>query len=255
VTGCSDSTFNVGNTVLGPPALTGTLLNGLTIVYSNPGTASATATGCTFSNAQGWPDYLTFNHITAIDDTGNFSPYDSALSGTNIHAMARNITFQNSIFVNGGLKSSSGEGTAAAIRDYDPATLIFNNDFIGGRTASAYTEYGGAHAGASPPATIYLTPANFCTGNDPVTGTCLGDFAGMSQTSFPIVISDWHQYRLCHAGDAACNNNASLYAAGQSGQASDGTDLGVSVSAIDAAQTRNIYVCGSACGLGPYPDH
>jgi hypothetical protein len=107
VLNCSDTSFNVGNTVLGPPALAGTITNGLTVVYSNPGTASATATGCTFYNAQGWPNQMLFAHNTVIDDGTTYanSPMASAASGSNIYPLSRNITFTNSIFVNGGFNS------------------------------------------------------------------------------------------------------------------------------------------------------
>jgi len=54
-------------------------------------------------------------------------------------------------------------------------------------------------------------------------------------------ISDWHGYAL---------HSSSFYR----GKASDGTDLGVNISAIDAAQTSTQYVCQSACGAGPTPD-
>jgi hypothetical protein len=265
VTGCSDTSFNVGNTVMGPPALAGTLTNGLTVVYSNPGTASAGAgvTGCTLANAQGWPNGLTFQHITSIDDTSTSNPSNSANGAANIWPLARNFSVTNSVLINGGLNSTSGEGTRTSVRMFDPSTEVLNNDLIPGRSgiscpgftgASCYTEYGGPHAGASPPVTLYLTPAGPCAGNDPVTGNCAGVFAAMSTGNFPITISDWHNYRLCHAADAACNNKASLYAAGQSDQATDGTDLGINPAALDAAQTSAQYGCGTACGFGPYAD-
>jgi hypothetical protein len=273
VTGCSDTSFNVGNTVMGPPALTGTLVNGLTVVYANPGTAGAGAgvTGCTLSSAQGWPNALDFSHVTMIDDPVSVSnPSNSANGGTNISPLARNFAITNSVLVNGGLSSTSGEGTRTSTRMFDPSTEVFNNTLLPGRDslvscpghsagaggmAACYSEYTNAHA-AITPVTLYGVPASYCTGNDPTTGNCAGVLAAMSTTSFPITVSDWHQYRLCHAGDASCNSKASAYAAGQTSQAPDGTDLGVNTTAIDAAQTRNTYFCASACGLtGPYADH
>jgi hypothetical protein len=263
-TGCSDATFNVGNTVMGPPVLAGSTLGTtappLTLIVNNPGTANATATGCTVSNAQGYPNYIFLNHATIIADAGHNGPYDSALSGTNIHALARNISYQNSIFVNGGLSSSSGEGTTASTRDYDPTTFVFNNSFIGGRTAANYTEYPSL---ASPPTTLYLTPTNFCTGNDPTTGNCLGMLSAMSTSSVPLVppaigpyiAGDYHANRLCIATDVtACNGKQSLYGAGNTNQATDGTDLGVNFATLDAAQNSTLYVCATPCGLGPSID-
>jgi hypothetical protein len=265
VTGCSDTSFNVGNSTMGPPALTGTLLNGLTVIYSNPGTANATTTGCTLSSAQGWPNVLTFAHNTVIDDPSSISnPSNSANGGTNIWPLARNFSLTNSVLINGGLNSTSGEGTRTEIRMFDPATEVFNSTLIPGRGAiscpgslagaQCYTEYSATHLATTPPTTLYLTVAGPCAGNDPVTGNCAGVFAAMSTGTFPITISDWHNYRLCHATDAACNNKASLYAAGQTDQATDGTDLGVNMAALDAAQTATQYVCSRACGVGPYPD-
>jgi hypothetical protein len=70
----------------------------------------------------------------------------------------------------------------------------------------------------------------------------------MSASSFPITVSDWHQYRLCHAGDAACNNKASLFSAGQPNDASDATDLGFNPAPIDAAQVATQYTCTGSCG-------
>ncbi len=273
VTGCSDASFNVGNSTMGPPALPGTQTNGLTVVYSNPGTpgAGAGVTGCVLSSAQGWPNSLSFTHNTFIDDPSSASnPSNSASGGTNIWPLARNFTLTNSVLINGGLNSTSGEGTRTEVRMFDPATEVFNNVLMPGRDgavacpghnagaggmAACYTEYSGAHA-ASTPTTLYGTATSYCSGNDPTTGSCAGILAAMNSSSFPITVSDWHQYRLCHAGDAACSSKASPYSAGQTYQASDGSDLGFAGSAIDAAQTRSIYVCGSGCGSsGPYPDY
>ena len=121
--------------------------------------------------------------------------------------------------------------------------------------AACYTEYSSTHVAATP-VTLYGVPNSYCTGSDPTVGSCSGILGAMSTSAFPVILNDWHQYRLCHAGDAPCNNNASLYAGGGTYQASDGTDLGVAAGAIDAAETRNIYFCASACGLtGPYADH
>jgi hypothetical protein len=269
VSGCSDASFNTGVTVMGPPALTGTLLNGLTIVYGNPGTASATATGCTVSNSQGWPRYLTALHNTDIQAVSAFpnAPYNSANGGTNIWPLGRDLVFQNDIFINGGINSSYSEGTRTETKMFDPTSEVMNNTFIGDRSAlvcpgatgaGCYTEYGGTFAGASPPQTVYLTPSAFCTGSDPTTGNCSGILAGMSQSgvspAFPNAVTDWHNFRLCHAGDAACSHKASLYAAGQANQGSDGQDLGFNPVPIDAAEVSTQFVCPTSCGSGPFPD-
>ena len=273
VYGCTgDTTFNTGNANLGPPALSGTLVNGLTVVYASSGPANSTDSTCSFNTGQGWPNFLTFNHNSDFATNAAFAndAYSSTNSGSNPLTFSRNLTFTNSIIVGGGVNSSRGEGTRSQTQAFDATTLTFNNIILAGRDAlvicpghsagaggmaACYTEYSAAHAAITPPVTIYGVPTGYCTGNDPTTGGCVGVIGAMSTSSFPTVLNDWHQFRLCHAGDAACNNNASVYAAGQVYQASDGGDLGASLPAIDAAQIRNIYSCASACGPGPYPDH
>ena len=279
VSGCADNSFNTTSTAMGPSALNGTLTSGLTVVYSNPGAANGVTTGCTLSNGQGWPNYVTTSHNTTIADVtsfeaGSYDPYNSANGGSNPYALARNFSDTNNLHINGNFYSTYGEGTRTETTVFDPSTETFNNTLISGRDAAAtcpghtgagaggaicYTEYGGPNAGASPPVTVYLKPTAYCTGNDPMVGSgdaaCVGILGGMSTSTFPTVVSDWHSYRLCHGGDAACNSKASLYAAGQTYQATDGTDLGVSTPAIDGAETQNLYICGSPCGApGPYPD-
>jgi len=94
-----------------------------------------------------------------------------------------------------------------------------------------------------------------CLGNDPTAESCVGMAGAMSTTAYPIDLPDWTQYGLCHAGNAACNNKVSVYAAGGGSQASDGTDIGANVAAINLAQSRIQYVCTTGCGSsGPYPD-
>jgi hypothetical protein len=264
VTGCTNTSFNTTITGLGPAALTGTNPNGLTVVYSNPGTANQTDSTCTYNSIQGYVNHLTFSHNTHVDG-GSFDIYNAQDGGSTPYMQARNTSITNSLFLNSaGTQSVFGEGTRTQKAVMDPSTETFNNMFIGDRGgiscpgftgAACYTEYGGSTPG-SPPTTIYLTPTSACSGNDPVTGNCAGVLAAMSTGVFPIAINDWHNYRLCHSADAACNNTASLYASGGTHQATDGTDLGVATAAIDTAETRNIYPCASACGsTGPYADH
>lgn len=54
----------------------------------------------------------------------------------------------------------------------------------------------------------------------------------------PLALSDYHGYALI---------TGSTFKAGGAGQASDGTDMGVNMTAIDAAQTLKQYP-------GAYPD-
>jgi len=290
ISACTGTTaFNTVATAPGLVAIAGTIPTGLTVVVSNAGMgvpANASDNTCTLTAGQGYPANLIFNHnteiIAGIEATNvGASPY-LTLTQTTPSALAANISFQNSIFVGGGFYSSSlGEGTIMATQGFNSGNLNFNNSALPtrdqyvscaghspgvGGAAACYTEWGGTYSGMAPH-TLYF-PYNSCsTGNDPtLTGTSanMGILGGMNisgctagtQTTFPYVLGDWHQYRLCHTTDSACNSKASLYAAGQSYQASDGSDLGVAIPAIDTAETRNIYPCASACGsTGPYADH
>jgi hypothetical protein len=73
VTNCSDSTWNTpgGNftTQRGALALAGTTPNGLTVVYSQPGAVSSSATGCLVQNFEGFPASMTFAHNTIVMQT------------------------------------------------------------------------------------------------------------------------------------------------------------------------------------------
>ena len=256
---------------MGPPALLGTVPTGLTIVYANPGTANASTTGCTFNDLQGWPSNLLFSHNS--DFVGVYSapgdPESSANGGTTPYVLSRNLNFVNSVFVNGGIYATFGEGTRTETKAFDPTTLGFNNILMPGRdsvvvcpghttagaggAAACYTEYpSGLPAGT----TDYLVPSSNCNGNDPVVENCSGILGAMSSSSFPAVLNDWHQYRLCHVGDASCNGKASVYAAAQAEQGSDGLDLGFNPASIDTAEISNQYVCAGYCGpTGPFRDH
>lgn len=272
VFGCTgDTSFNTSLTAVGPPALSGTLTNGLTVVYSNPGSANAsTSAGCTLSNAQGMPPFITLNHNTTIVDTGDSFRNGTNTAPTNPQTLGKNLTVTNSVLIGGGVNSGYGEGNRTESKAFDPATENFNNTLIPGRDllvtcpghgsagaggAICYTEYGGPHNGVAPPVTLYLTPTAWCTGNDPTVGNCSGVLGAMSIGSFPLTISDWNQYRLCQATDAACSHKASLYAQGGIHQATDSTDLGVNVAQINTAQVLTTYTCSSSCGTpGPFLD-
>lgn len=259
VSGCVDTSFNTNIDAQGPPALTGTLFSGLTVVYNNGTIGSpTTTTGCVVNNNQGYARYVTFDHNTVVADQGNGINVSSI--GTAPWMQARNITYKNSLILNStGFGSPEGEGTATEIVQHDPSTLIFHDTFVGGRStasrgagsvggactgAACYTEYSDTHVATTPPTTIYLTPTNYCTTNDPVVESCAGVLGAMSTGTFPIALSDWHNYRLCKATDAACNNKASIYSTGQANQATDGTDLGANLTSINAAQIATIYPGG-----------
>ena len=204
--------------------------------------------------------YLNFSHNTDVNDKG-FDPYQGQSCGVFPWGVIRNETIQNNLILNSiGFQSCWGEGTRTETKAFDITSLTFNNDFIGDRSVascaplsgtSCYTEKGGPNDGAVPPVTVYLTPGSKCLTNDPVVENCAGVLGAMSTSTFPLALADWHNYRLCKSTDVACNNKASLYAAGGINDATDGTDLGANLSNIDAAQVSNQY-CASC---GSFPDH
>jgi hypothetical protein len=251
VLNCADTTFNTSPSAMGPLALTGTTPTGLTVVYANSGTPSATTTGCTFSNNQGWTANVIFNHNTDILGTQGQDPYSPTAGGTNPFSLSRNLSLTNSIVVNGGANSVYAEGTRTETKAFDPSTLSFNNNLITGRSAitcpgftgaSCYTQYPGT---ISPPTNVYLTPTANCTGSSPTSG-CAGFTGVMSTSSIPAFLNDFHSWALL---------SGSTYAAGNSGQAADGLSLGFIPANVDAAQTANQYTCSSPCGTGPFQDH
>jgi hypothetical protein len=119
---------------------------------------------------------------------------------------------------------------------------------------SDYTDYGGAFPGSQPAESTHMPTNVYCIGGDPTAESCVGLVGAMSTSSYPLALADWHGYRLCHAGDAACNAKASPFAAGQVEQAADETDQGSNLAAIDAAETSTRYQCATPCGSGPMRD-
>ncbi len=117
-----------------------------------------------------------------------------------------------------------------------------------------YTEYGGANNGLQPAITDYMPAIANCITNDATTENCAGLFGAMSTGSYPQNLADPNGYRVCKATDAACNNHASPFAAGQANQASDGTDMGANIAATTAAFSSLNYVCTGPCGTGPFSD-
>lgn len=154
-------------------------------------------------------------------------------------------------------------GSSFPVTAVSTTTITFSQGVNPGALTGAtylwadYTEFGGVNNGTQPPVTVFFPKNPYCLTNDPVVEDCAGVFGGMSSTTGYTAlyqIGDWHNLRLCKSTDASCNSKASIFGAGQTDQASDGTDMGASTTAIDTAETQTLYVCGSACGTGPLPD-
>ena len=258
VEGCADASFNVGGQTLGPPALAGTTPNAVLVVYSNPGAAKATTTGCTFYNFQGFPKFSTYAHNTLIEAANSVGGmYVNLISKSVGFLFQQYVTVRDNILTAGGVVGQglgdANEPTSQSV-NWDLSTAIWHHNIYAGRDCSNYVDVltrGGKPT--RPPKTSFCPDRAFCTDHDPTAASCIGFSGAMSTKSMDVDLSDWHGYRLCHNGTPGCSK-ASLYAAGEKRQASDGTDLGADVDLIGKAETRTEYKCQSSCGPGPFPD-
>jgi hypothetical protein len=257
VSGCTDSSFNAGGAVLGPPALPGT--NGLIVVYANRGAANATTNGCVFDNFQGYPKYSIYSHNTLIElpaSPGGF--YVSLTHGKRVgFAFMQFNTVRDNIITAGGVQGQglgdTGNQTSQSV-NWDLTTSQWHHNIYVGRGCSDYVDVltsGGKQK--SPPATSFCPANAFCSGQDPGARSCVGFTGAMGTTSLNVNLSDWNGYGLCHDGKLGCSK-ASLYAAGEKRQASDRMDVGASMPAIGTAETRTKYECRGSCGPGPFSD-
>jgi hypothetical protein len=274
VIGCTDNQFNMDQPSgvvdhLGPGALPGTLLHGLTVVIPWQATPNATSDGCQLSQGQGWPNYLTITH--ASDFLGPTTAYDvtsSAAGKTAPFTLARNVTITNSIFSNTlGLGNNIGEGTRTIRIAWDTNTFVLHHNIFemrdvascpgwtykpSGGIENCYAAYDDNHNLITPPQTVlWGTSTIFCPTTDPTSGNCVGVLGMMGMPSAPLALSNWNDYRLCHASDAGCQFKASRFAAGGPFSAADGTDMGFDPSQVNAAQISTQY-CASC---GSFPDH
>jgi hypothetical protein len=199
---------------------------------------------------------LLITHNSFITDIQN--PIGSGPAPSAGPSFQTNHLFRDSIILSGNNprgwnNSPCGEGTLTENFDYDTTTMTADHLVLPTRAASSYTEFGNhpyfpnplcsAPNGCSQPLTFQFPTTDYCTGATP-TPACVGFTGAMSLPAgpMPVTLSDYHGYVL--RPDSAFH-----------GTASDGTDLGVNIPAIDAAQTTDLYVCTSLCGTsGPFPD-
>ncbi len=267
VTGCTGNTaFNAalhtlnGKQVavaIGPAAISSTTSTLWTVTYpwTAPGNATDTSGNCTLSNGQGAPQNLIVNHETIITDANAVVGNGNTVSvGANFQL---NHYFSNSIMTNGGAtaagwynSSTGGEGTTTECFNDDCSSMTANYLIFPTRLASKYSEWGNnpnfpascTGAGCSPPVTIAFPATSYCPTPTP-TSACIGLLGALNTSSLPLALTDYHNYAL--SSSSSFHNTAS-----------DGTDFGVNVSALDTAQTLNLYVCSITCGSpGPYADH
>lgn len=269
VQGCTDTSFNTpkhDSTFFaeGPAALAGTQSFTLVlgspkpgpVVYPNVGTPNATSAGCIVSNGQGYQQGFNVRHITVA---GNFIGAAGAKgqvpSCGAIDTYAKLFTFQDNLITplptqyGGFICQGDGntEGTRSEGNMADLATFIFNHNVMGpgstgARNPSIYTDYPGA---TSP------SVANFF----PVSVGCAGATADASCIGFLNMMNGASYQPNAPTIDGYALDPSSIYVAGQSRQASDGTALGANIAAIKAAQLATQYVCATPCGIsGPKPD-
>jgi hypothetical protein len=200
----------------------------LTVSYPWTATANLSDTSgfCTITSVQGGPANLQFQHNTLVTDSSDtLTSNNIAASGGNYQI---NTELRDSIMLGGGW-DNIGEGTPTEKFNYDIGSMTADHLVWPTRTSSLYTFYG--HNPTFPVASPIMY---FPSTNASVGFACSG-----CSSSVPLTLADYHGYGLTPGG---------TFAAGGTDQASDGTDMGAAMSAIDAAQTANL---GSFPGAFP----
>ncbi|MFZ0817878.1 MAG: hypothetical protein WAM78_20305 [Candidatus Sulfotelmatobacter sp.] len=229
----------------------------LTVSYPWTATANLSDSSgyCTITSVQGGPEGFSFDHNTVVTDaTYSLTSNDGPTSGGNYQI---NTLLRDSVVLGNGWNAGQGsitEGKPTESFNYDYTTMSVDHMVWPTRTASNYTEYGnnpsypdsaGCNgAGCSLPNTMYFPGLPYCTGATS-TSSCVGFAGAMSATSMPLTLSDYHGFEL---------RSDSVFSAGQSEDASDGTAMGANIPVIDSAETQNVYICLTPCGAGPYAD-
>ena len=262
----------------------------VTVTYNwtgAPAGAVDNSGSCTLTNGEGGPENFSINHMTFVTDATE--SLGDGVSSSNGPTFAYNQTFVNSIMLSGtgrdkcgatscagwwddGLTQAEGNLTETYTNDTSsltagwlvwpgrPNTNYFeypNNPSFPDPQCSATTGNWNATAGGSSPAIGGCNPANsfffpatpYCTGaspsySGPGTG-CIGFTGAMNTSMMPLALADYHGYQLLGGASPSYFHSA----------ASDGTDIGAIIPALDAAQTTTLYVCppGSCLTGGPFP--
>ena len=234
----------------------------VTVTYPWTATASASdSTGtCILTNVQGGPSNLIITHHTWVSTNAAAFGGGPAASFPG-SSFSQNFLFRDSIIASCGTANTCGwynsvpgtpDGTKTQQFDYDVTSMTVDHLVWPQRTAANYTEYcsnpnypdTGKCTAGSPPTTFAFPATPWCTGATP-TSACVGWVGSEYKSASSLVLApaDYHDLALDPA--SSFHNSAS-----------DLSDYGANIPAIDAAQTLNTYSCGSACGsAGPYPDH
>jgi hypothetical protein len=274
ISGCTVTAFNspthtacgkTGASGIGPKATSGSApwsgsynVAGVTVTYpwTAPPNTVDNSGSCRVTNLESGPQSLLITHNSFITDIQNSIGSGPAPSAG--PSFQTNHLFRDSIILSGNNprgwnNSPCGEGTPTENFDYDTTTMTADHLVLPTRAASSYTEFGNhpyfsnpfcsAPNGCIPPLTFQFPTTDYCTGST-ATPACVGFTGAMSLPAgpMPVTLPDYHGYVL--RPDSAFH-----------GTASDGSDLGVNIPAIDAAQATDLYVCTSFCGTpGPFPD-
>jgi hypothetical protein len=260
VLSCPNAGFNVSTitkggfpfpAALGPFAAADTNPDSLTVNYAWLGAtagASDTSGYCLLSNFAGAPQQLQFTHNTFITDVTHSvtsSNNDAQTSGPNYQWDA---LLQNDIILRGGwFNNPLGEGCGTIQWDFDTVSLTDDHLVWPGRSSSLYSGciYGNNPLALLASPVMYFPSTSYCAGATS-SPACVGFAGAMNASSMPLTLPDYHGFEL---------RTDSVFYAGNSEDASDRTSIGVYIPMVDAAQTRQIYVCQTACGTaGPWPD-
>lgn len=250
VTGYNTPTSSYGGTILpsgtgvrasaGSAAWTGTFnAAGVTVSFPTSTTGSDTAGYCTVTNVQGGPHGMILRHNTVLSSNSTMITSNNTRNsgGPNFQI---NAAWLDNLLVGGAWDNSDrGVGTPSEVFNYDVNSLTASTDVFPGQTSSSYTAYG-ANPGFPIGSPSLLFPTNTCGVGFGGTGTWA--YGTCSGNAVPITAADPHDYEL--------NSSSSYHNA-----ASDGTDIGSSITAIDTERDRNLWVCTTPYGsVGPFPD-
>lgn len=259
-------------TVTGPPATVGSAIwNGTWTQANAQITTNWAITGagpnpdttgqCVLSNVQSGPSYATLNHVGFNGTNGTIEGIGEGPIAKNGPTFLSNLTIKNSYFlsdpsVGKGISNSAvgspTEGANTECFDWDCNTLSIFDVSAPGRSGvqGQYTEFGNNPANpdvncstptgcnnspSAPPS--FLFPANTCA-------ALIFNYTGCSgSTVMPLTAPDYHYFAPL-SGSPFYNT------------AADSLPIGPIMTALDAAQMLNLYVCTGPCGsAGPFPTY
>ena len=234
---------SVGSTPWNGTSVPGNL--SVTVPWAATANTSDVSGYCTLTQVQGQPNNMALQHVSLITDAAYaIASNNNPTSGAKFQ---QNTTVQNSIILGPWENSqwSSTPGTTTETLDFDATSMTADHNVWPGQTSSNYTSYGNNPFLPVASPLMYFPTTSYCTGGVP-SSTCVGFNGALGTSSMPLALDDYHGYEL---------STESIFYAGNSSDASDGSSMGPNIPMIDAAETSNLYVCGSPCGSpGPFPD-